>query len=194
MQRDQAAAMLGRLHRALLRYPAPVIPVLLGQATVTHLPRVDDLPEIIDPALDAWHSANCSNPEPYTLGPIHGDYYRRNLLVEDERIRGIIDWDDAHIDFLMQEIAWSAWEFCKTPIGDDWYPQRAKRFFQAYLAAGGPVNPAEGASAISFIRWRLREEIRLGLATADANQPHDREYTQSEIRAFQRLKNQEINF
>jgi Ser/Thr protein kinase RdoA (MazF antagonist) len=36
---------------------------------------------------------------------IHGDFHGANLLVEKNKLKAIIDWDDAHEDFIVQEVS-----------------------------------------------------------------------------------------
>src|SRR5215472_4423717 len=189
-QRRAAAELLAWLHRAMLAIsPAPNQPQRHLTET-SHLPRLEDLETVIDPELDAWHAALLQQPAALTCGPIHGDYYRRNLLVRDGMITAVLDWDYAHLDFLMQEVAWSTWEFCQTASGDDLYSDRARAFVQAYHDAGAPCKAEEYALLIPFIRWRLREEIRYNLAVAAAGQDWDPEYADQELRAFERLRGQ----
>ena len=187
-QRHSASVLLAQMHRAALHSPAASAGLSDGRAAAPPDQAVDDPETIQDPDLDAWYAGLLRQPASLTIGPIHGDYYRRNLLVEGDTITGLLDWDDAHVDFLMQEVAWSAWEFCKTPSGDDWYPERARAYFQAYRAAGGPCTEGEFPFAINFIRRRLREEIRGSLSAAAARQYTDEAYTAAELRAFRRLK------
>ena len=183
-----AARLLAALHRATAKISYSHIQRHVREAP--DLPGVEDAVELSDPELDAWHAALLSEPATYTCGIIHGDYYRRNILVQDDIIVAVLDWDDAHPDFLMQEVAYSTWEFCKTAEGDDWYPERAQAFLRAYREAGGPCRTEEYASVLPFIRWRLREEIRYNLAAKAAGLPWwDDEYVEAISRAFQRLRN-----
>jgi Ser/Thr protein kinase RdoA (MazF antagonist) len=189
-QREAAAQLLAQLHRAMLAVS------MRDAAPVQHLseapwaPRTADPAVLYDPELDSWHAALIQGPGSFTYGPIHGDYYRRNLLVSHGAITAVLDWDDAHPDVLMQELALSAWEFAKTASGEDWHPERARAFVEAYRAAGGPCPAGEYHMLIPFIRWRMREQIRYNLAAAAAGETWDPDYVDAEIRAFQRLRGQ----
>ncbi len=187
-QRHAAAELLARLHSAMLAVSAAPSQPQRYLTETSHLPRLEDPETLIDPEFDAWHLAVLQQPAALTCGPIHGDYYRRNLLVRDGMITAVIDWDNAHPDFLMQEVAWSTWEFCQTASGDDLRPDRARAFVQAYHDAGGPCKAEEFALLIPFIRWRLREEIRFNLRAAAAGHDWDPEYVNDELRAFERLR------
>ncbi len=187
-QRCAAAELLARLHSAMLAVSAAPGQPQRHLTETAHLPRLEDPEMVIDPELDAWHTVLLQRPAALTCGPIHGDYYRRNLLVRNGMITAILDWDYAHLDFLMQEVAWSTWEFCQTVSGDDLHLERARAFVQDYRDAGGPCKAEEFALLIPFIRWRLREEIRFNLAAAAAGQDWDPEYVDEELRAFERLR------
>ena len=187
-QRRAAAQLLARLHSAMLTVSAAPSQPQRYLTETAHLPRLEDPEALIDPEFDAWHAVLLQQPAAMTCGPIHGDYYRRNLLVRDGVITAVLDWDYAHLDFLMQEVAWSTWEFCQTASGDGLHPDRARAFVQAYREAGGPCKAEEFALLIPFIRWRLREEIRYNLAAAAAGQAWDPEYVDDELRAFQRMR------
>ena len=193
-QRDAAARLLARLHSAMLTYPAAPSQPQRYLTETAHLPHLEDPEALIDPEFDAWHAALLQQPSALTCGPIHGDYYRRNVLVRDGMIQAVIDWDNAHPDFLMQEVAWSTWEFCQIASGDDLHFDRAGAFVQAYHNAGGPCKGDEFALLIPFIRWRLREEIRFNLRAAAAGQSWDPEYVNDELRAFERLRGRNFTF
>ena len=186
-QREAAAQALADMHRSMLTLSAPDASPRRDLKESPPAPRIEDPASLQDVELDAWHAALLRRPGALTCGPIHGDYYRRNLLVRGGMITAILDWDDAHPDFLMQEVAWSAWEFAKTPAGDDWYRERASAFVPAYRASGGPCQEDEYQMLVPFIRWRLREEVRYNLAAAAVGERWDPEYAEMEMRAFQRL-------
>jgi Ser/Thr protein kinase RdoA (MazF antagonist) len=189
-QRRAAAELLGQLHRAMQAVPVPDMPLRRHLQEALPGPRMEDPAALRDPELDAWNAALLQPPITLTSGPIHGDYYCRNLLATEGTITAILDWDDAHPDFLMQEVAWSAWEFSKTISGDDWHLERAHAFVEAYRAAGGPCKEEEYTAMLPFIRWRLREEVRYNLSAAAAGERWDLEYADSEVRAFERLRGQ----
>ena len=184
-----AAQLLAQLHKAMLtNFPAVGSQIQRRVVLTSHLSRIKDPDFLIDPELDAWNAALMQQPSSYTYGPIHGDYYHRNLLVKDGRVVAVLDWDDAHIDFLMQEVAWAAWEFCKASSRDNWHPAHARAFLQAYRDAGGPCKTEEYASVLPFIRWRMREEIRFHLAAEAAGLDGAPVYVGEILRAFERFR------
>jgi Ser/Thr protein kinase RdoA (MazF antagonist) len=188
--RQAAARLLARLHTALLpqtKHAASlvrkgVVGERLGQA-------LSDPPGLHDPDLDRWHSALREHPNAFTVGLIHGDYYPRNLLTQGGQIVAVLDWDDLHPDFLVQEVAWASWEFSKTASSDDWHLDRVQAFLSDYREAGGPCKAEEYHTIIPFVRWRLREELRYHhFAQIAAGLPGDLDYAAGQVRAFERLR------
>ena len=188
--RHAAAHLLAQLHRVMLAVSATRTLPRRHLREAPPGPGIEDLAPLRDPELDAWHASLLKQPATLTCGPIHGDYYRRNLLIRDGTITGVLDWDDAHPDFLLQEVAWSTWEFCQTTSGNDWHPERVRTFLRTYREAGGPCKAEEFTSLIPFVRWRLREEIRFNLAAAAAGENWDPEYVDEELDAFERFRGQ----
>lgn len=184
VQREAAARLLARMHRAMLGWKAPG---RRPSPPPARLPPIPDPSELVDAALDAWRAGLAGSAEPLAHGPIHGDYYRRNVLWHDGQISGVIDWFESRIAYLIDEVAWSTWEFAKTAAGDDLHLDRAQDFLAAYLDEGGPVSPCEFQHVVPAIRWRLRAEVRAALTAASRGMPWDPEYMAEEIRAFGRL-------
>ena len=75
---------------------------------------------------------------------VHGDFRLGNLIVGDEGLRAVIDWELAHLGDPMEDLGWlcvKAWRFGATPpvagLGD------RETLFAAYERSGGPpVDPA----------------------------------------------------
>lgn len=185
--RQAAAVLLARLHQALSAWPAGRVRPPSGPVAPAPWPAERDPQALLDADLDTWH-ATAYRSVSLPVGPIHGDYYRRNLLCQDGRICGVIDWDESHIAPYLEEVAWATWEFAKVPSGDDLYPERALAFFRAYCEAGGLCQEADRHALIPLIRCHFREEIRRSLGAAERGEQWDQAYMEEEIRAFQRLR------
>lgn len=188
--RQAAARLLAQMHRTLLpqtkRAASLVRKGVVGGRLSQALP---DPPGLHDPDLDRWHSTLREHQAAFTVGLIHGDYYRRNLLTQGEQIVAVLDWDDMHPDFLMQEVAWASWEFGKTASSDDWHLDRVQAFLQDYRKAGGPCKAEEYHTIIPFVRWRLRDELRYHhFAQIETSLPGDPDYAAGQVRAFERLQ------
>jgi Ser/Thr protein kinase RdoA (MazF antagonist) len=169
--------LLARIHRALLPWQPASPPVPVEPSVVD-----DDLAEA---ELDAWWS-RCLQKVRH--GVCHGDYFRRNVLVSDGRIRGVIDWSDAHVGPLIREVGFAAWEFGK----DDTLQlvrDRFDLFVDAYRTEASHLPEWEfglvdGAARIALrdnIRHNIRHTARRGVSTED-------DYHRRQRHAFERLK------
>jgi Ser/Thr protein kinase RdoA (MazF antagonist) len=187
--RAAAARLLARVHGVLRRWPAARARPPAGPDAPSRWPRPPDPPEVADPELDAWHRAWSASAERATaVQPVHGDFYRRNLLCRGGRLVGVVDWDDAHLGAPVEEAAWAAWEFGKREDGTRLDSARARAFLDAYAAAGGALPANAGGLAVPLIRWRLRQQVRAALAAAARGAgADDSAYTARQVLAFSRL-------
>jgi Ser/Thr protein kinase RdoA (MazF antagonist) len=187
--RREAARLLARVHNTLRRWPDPRPRPPAGPDAPSRWPRPPDPSALVDPELDAWHGA-WSRGHVGTATPVHGDFYRRNILCQAGRIVGLIDWDEARLEASVREVAWAAWEFGKVDDGTHLDAGRARAFFEAYTGAGGDLPADLEADALPLIRWRLREEIRHALTAAarGAISADDHAYTSRQVEAFRLLR------
>ena len=148
--------------------------VLTGQlasalAAVHSMPSIDGL-EPVDPIayytemLDNAIAAGTGSPQPMLelvrrwlidhrpppVEPVvvHGDFRLGNLIVGDDGLRAVIDWELAHLGDPMEDLGWlcvKAWRFGqRSPVaGLGEYDE----LFSAYAAAGG------GAVDADVVRW-----------------------------------------
>ena len=142
---------------------------------------IDDLadPEL-DETLASWR-ADAGGVA--ARGPVHGDFYRRNILDCDGRL-ALLDWDEARVDAVSVELAWAAWEFGHSGPALD--PARAGGFLDEYRRAGGP--PYNAGMIVPHIRDRLRWEVARSRAAAAVGEYHDLAYEADEVRAFAMLR------
>jgi Ser/Thr protein kinase RdoA (MazF antagonist) len=158
-QRADAARMLAAIHRALSSWQAGARP---ASSLARPAPPADPL-ELADTALDRWWAQ--ASAHGWVMSPIHGDYYRRNLLCRKRRIVGVIDWHDATIGPLALELAGATFELCR----DDQHHlqlDRADAFVATYRAAGGCVPDDELALLPALVRVWVRNDARMALAGA----------------------------
>lgn len=188
--RQAAARLLAYLHTALLPQTQHATSLVRKAVVGERQPQAPlDPPGLDDPDLDRWYSTLREQRAAFTVGLIHGDYYRHNLLTQGGQIVAVLDWDDLHPDFLMQEVAWASWEFGKTASSDDWHLDRVQAFLQDYREAGGPCKAEEYHTIIPFVRWRLREELRYHhFAQIAAGLPGEPDYADRQMRAFEQLR------
>jgi Ser/Thr protein kinase RdoA (MazF antagonist) len=117
-------------------------------------------------------------------GAVHGDLYRGNLRVRDGRIQGVLDWEDARVDWPAWELANATWEVCKDEAHDRLDPERAARFLDAYAEAEGPgeLGPFD-----DLLRLRLVADSLYSLTNAARGERWSPEYVEHLVRALGRL-------
>jgi len=116
-------------------------------------------------------------------GAVHGDIYRGNLRVRDGRIVGIVDWEDARVDWPAWELANATWEVCKDEARNRLDPERSARFLDAYAEAEGPgeLGPFD-----DLLRLRLVADALYSLTAGARGEPWSREYVEHLLRALER--------
>jgi len=87
-------------------------------------------------------------PSPVAPVVVHGDFRLGNLIVGDDGLRAVIDWELAHLGDPMEDLGWlcvKAWRFGqRLPVaGLGEYDE----LFAAYTAAGGVEVDAD------VVRW-----------------------------------------
>lgn len=72
--------------------------------------------------------------------PIHGDYYKGNLLWDGKDITGVIDFDDAMLDWAEYEIAKGLWEFTRKYDALELDRTRMEAFLNGYSSSNSGVT------------------------------------------------------
>jgi Ser/Thr protein kinase RdoA (MazF antagonist) len=70
-----------------------------------------------------------------SLGLVHGDFQRENLLFSRGEFSGLLDFDSIRLDAPVADLAASAWLDCLDPSGDRIDPAAAGAFVEGYAAA-----------------------------------------------------------
>jgi Ser/Thr protein kinase RdoA (MazF antagonist) len=102
--------------------------------------------------------------------PIHGDFFPGNLLWNDGRIAGLIDWDECAVDWHALEVANASIEFSRSdggrvaPVRGD--PEPVRGFLRDYIAAGGEILDRERLALGRLRRLRLLWETLYELGRA----------------------------
>jgi Ser/Thr protein kinase RdoA (MazF antagonist) len=145
--------------------------------------RVVEMP----PALEQAYERSCAwlAAAPWLArGAVHGDVYRGNFRVRERRIHGVVDWEDARIDWPAWELANATWEICKDEAHDRLDPERSARFLDAYSEADGPgeLGPFD-----ELLRLRLVADALYSLTSAARDEAWDPQYVEHLLRALQQL-------
>jgi aminoglycoside phosphotransferase (APT) family kinase protein len=164
---DAYAAVRPRLARRLGKILARIHQVDPG--SVAGLPRVDALGEAIRlyedfaeprPALEIglrWLVRH--RPPPSADALVHGDFRTGNLIVSQDGLRGVLDWELAHRGDPMNDLGWlctKAWRFgSANPVGG--FGARAD--LMSGYAEGGGSPPDEATQRwwelYGTVRWAL---------------------------------------
>lgn len=168
-----AARVLARIHKALLAAPS--------RSTPHRTSPVDTGGLLRDSELDLQWSAVVGG---LRVGVCHGDFYRRNILVADGKICGVIDWHDAYVGPLIGEVGFAAWEFGhddRLNLNETMF----EVFVETYMRSSDHLPPSEYEVLPVATRVRLRENI-LGAIAHGAST--DDAYRQMQVRAFWQLR------
>ena len=114
-------------------------------------------------------------------GPIHGDFYRGNVLVLRARIVGLIDWEEACVDRFDYDLANAVWEFCKDMRRHDFDRGLARAMLEAY---GGVADLPD---LVELIRVRRRREIADSVEREALGEKVDVSYRRHNERALANL-------
>ncbi len=181
-----SAETLARIHIASLDLPENIIDNAPSAPSLT-LNR-EDPKSIQDPELDRWYN-EFINREDLMMGMMHGDYYRGNILCDDNHIYGVIDWDECYYGAIIREVAWATWEMCHTETGDNLDMKKVISFLVTYAQTNHRISRMKFNAIIPLIRYHLRYEIRRSFVMEEAGQDWDNDYREQEIRAFNNLRN-----
>lgn len=89
---------------------------------------------------------------------VHGDFRNGNLIVGEEGLRAVLDWELAHIGDPMEDLGWlcvNSWRFGKRgkPVGG--FGDRQSLFDAYQVASGKPVDPNRVAvwELFGVLKW-----------------------------------------
>jgi aminoglycoside phosphotransferase (APT) family kinase protein len=139
-------------------------------------------PDLDDPALDALLDELSAG----RAVPLHGDFYHGNVIVRDEKIAALVDWDEAFTGPPERELAWASWEW--SDAREEYDVTHCLEFVSAYASAGGPAGPMDERTIAAFVRARLRWEISYNRALREGDGGFDPEYLDEITEAYHELK------
>jgi Ser/Thr protein kinase RdoA (MazF antagonist) len=174
-ERRQAARLLARLHKSARAFPS------LGEGKAPERDDTEAKQLLPDDELDEWLQA-WQDRSDEQVGWIHRDFFPGNVLCQDGQIVGLVDWDEVEWSPLINELAWSVWEFGKSPAGDALVLDHALEFLTEYERAGGPLRPSN--ALIPLMRARLRSGIAFWRRVEAADPLED----EAQVAAFSALR------
>jgi aminoglycoside phosphotransferase (APT) family kinase protein len=168
--RKVMARQCGEILAAIHRINPAEVPFLMGQEAAAHLAahrQVVDHYRFRHPALELalkWLEQNLQHGEQHTV--VHGDFRTGNLIVGEQGIRCVLDWELAQTGDPMQDLGWlciRTWRFGGSlPVGG--FGSR-EALYAAYERAGGLAVDAAHArfwEAFGNVKWAV-DCLRLGM-------------------------------
>lgn len=172
--RHVMARQCGEILAAIHRIDLAAVPFLKRQDAAEHVAahcRLVDYYGFRLPALDLalrWAAENVPRNQRHTV--LHGDFRSGNLIVGEEGIRCVLDWELAQSGDPMQDLGWlciRTWRFGGPgPVGG--FGSREDLFAAYERASGHPVDPAHVRfwEAFGNVKWAV-DCLRLGMRGID---------------------------
>ena len=172
--RPVMARQCGEILAAIHRIETARVPFLMSQDAAEHVAahrRIVDRYGFRLPALELalrWAAENLPRKTRHTV--VHGDFRMGNLIVGEEGIRCVLDWELAQTGDPMQDLGWlciRTWRFGGAgPVGG--FGTREDLFAAYEKASGFPVDPGHVRfwEAFGNVKWALHC-LRLGSRGVD---------------------------
>jgi aminoglycoside phosphotransferase (APT) family kinase protein len=117
-------------------------------------------------------------PERTELALVHGDFRNGNLLIAPDGVRGVLDWEIAHLGDPMEDLGWicvNSWRFgADPPVGG--FGAR-EDLFAGYEAAGGRrVDPVRVRfwEIVGTLKWGIMCMMMYGIFESGADRSVER--------------------
>jgi aminoglycoside phosphotransferase (APT) family kinase protein len=161
--RPQLAAQCGTILAAVHRIDPTATGFLAAQPAHAQLAMYRTLADACDHPLPAvelglrWVAEHL--PQAPRTCVVHGDFRNGNLIVGDDGVRCVLDWELAHLGDPMHDLGWlcvPTWRFGgPLPVGG--FGHRDDLFRAYERAGGGSVDPAHVRfwEAFGCIKWAL---------------------------------------
>jgi aminoglycoside phosphotransferase (APT) family kinase protein len=161
--RATLAAQCGTILAAIHRIDARGLEFLVEQTAEQQLAMYRDIADRLDHPLPAielglrWVAEHL--PAAPRSSVVHGDFRNGNLIVGEDGVRCVLDWELAQIGDPMLDLGWlcvKTWRFGgPLPVGG--FGQRADLFGAYERASGRPVDPAHVRfwEAFGCVKWAV---------------------------------------
>jgi aminoglycoside phosphotransferase (APT) family kinase protein len=158
--RGVLAEQCGRTLAALHRIPAGDVPGLAGGDPLEGLRAVLDRLGQPHPAFElAFRQLGSTRPPRAGEVVVHGDFRNGNLIVGQDGLRAVLDWELAHVGDPFEDLGWlcvKAWRFGHDlPVGGF---GTIDQLLGAYVDAGGPPVDRDTLAwwtALGTLRWGI---------------------------------------
>jgi aminoglycoside phosphotransferase (APT) family kinase protein len=141
----QCGQALARIHRIAadglppLRRAPPAVELAHYEAQY----RSHGLPKPVFELAMQWLRAHAPADMP-RLSLVHGDFRNGNLMVDEDGLRAVLDWELAHLGDPMEDLGWlcvNSWRFGRHELPVGGFGTR-EQLFAGYAEAGGRVDAA----------------------------------------------------
>lgn len=145
MMAGQCGEILARLHQVPFDEAPKAMPLQTPQIQLETYTETLDRMAQPQPALELglrWLKQNMPEAGPHKI--VHGDFRNGNLIVGEEGIRAVLDWELTHQGDPMEDLGWlcvRSWRFSRpqNPVGG--FGSREALFESYQRAGGGTVDP-----------------------------------------------------
>ena len=141
--------------------------------------RGDEIAEAREWAIDCVRRL-AADAAPAT-GLVHGDFFPGNVLVHEAQPAAVLDWEEAHHDWVSWDLANALGTFCFT--GDELDRGAARRFLHRYREAGGTAPREEGLLLVPLMRAKRTLEVLRAPTDREPRWAHQRH----NLRSLRRL-------
>jgi aminoglycoside phosphotransferase (APT) family kinase protein len=155
----ECGEILARIH-AIAPSSLPELPLADAKAQLAHYGAVFDRYDHPHPVFELafrWLGDHLPPPAPPVF--VHGDFRNGNLLIAPDGVRGVLDWEIAHLGDPLEDLGWicvNSWRFgAEPPVGG--FGAR-EDLYAGYEAAGGRPVDRERARF-----WEIMGTLKWGI-------------------------------
>jgi aminoglycoside phosphotransferase (APT) family kinase protein len=99
-------------------------------------------------------------PKPSRRQLVHGDYRTGNLLVSEDGLEALLDWECAHLGSGLEDLGWlctRSWRFGQNELPAGGFGSREQLVAAYEKVSGAPVDPAEVHwwEVFGLLRWTV---------------------------------------
>ncbi len=164
LARDRLASQCGNALARIHALPVPGLPCLPKSGGLDQLKQYEDIYRGFDAARPVFELAIAflqdTAPDPVKPVLVHGDFRLGNLMVDDQGLAAILDWELAHIGDPREDLAWicvNSWRFGQSQNRVGGFGQ-LEALLNAYHQAGG-----EDFTPADIDWWQMLGSLKWGI-------------------------------